>query len=72
MTIHAALLDERGIFLKIDTLKSKAGLTVHHLPHITSCDLPPGKYRWMPTPDDKTNPYGGQFVPLPKNTRAER
>jgi len=69
MPIHAALLDERGIFLKIDTLKSKAALTERHLPQIDRCDLPPGRYRWVPTPEDKANPYGGQFVPLPKPKR---
>lgn len=70
MTLKAALLDEQGIFLTIDTLKSKAQLTDRHLPQITHCDLPPGRYRWVPTPDDQTNPYGGQFVPLPKRSRA--
>jgi hypothetical protein len=69
MTITAALLDEQGIFLKVDTLKSKAALTERHLPSIKNCDLPPEKYKWVA---DQANPYGGAFWPLPKLNRAER
>lgn len=66
MTIKAALLDEQGIFLRIDEVADEAALTERHLPQITTCDLPPGRYRWIAQPDDKTNPYGGSFWPLPK------
>ncbi len=63
MQIHAALLDEQGIFLKMDALKSKAQLTPLHLPQITACDLPPRAYRWVASP---ANEYGGAFWPLPQ------
>lgn len=63
MNIKAALLDEQGVFLRMDQVKSKAALTARHVPSITECDLPPGKYKWV---EDKENPYGGAFEPLPK------
>lgn len=63
MTIKAALLDEQGIFLRIDELKSKSALTDRHLPAITECDLPAGRYVWLA---DDANPYGGAFWPVPK------
>lgn len=66
MTLKAALLDEQGIFLRIDELDDAEALTERHLPQITDCDLPPGRYRWVPDPDDNANPYGGSFWPLPK------
>lgn len=60
MTIKAALLDEAGIYERIDELASAADLTPLHLPQITRCDLPPGRYRWIPT-DNPANEYGGAF-----------
>src|SRR5690242_6805793 len=63
--ILAALLDENGVYLRMDELPDKSALTERHLPKITACDLPPGEYRWVPSPKrDKTNPYGGQFVSI--------
>lgn len=66
MTIKAALLDERGVYLRMDELEDLAQLTDRHLPSITSCDLPAGRYVWIA--DDRRradgtsiNPYGGQF-----------
>ena len=58
MTIHAALLDANGVFLRIDELASEADLTPRHLAAITTCDLAPGEYKWVP---DDANPYGGAF-----------
>lgn len=67
MSIKAALLNEQGIFLKIDIVSKKAELTELHLPQITACDLPPGKYRWVA---DQKNSYGGAFWPLPKHPNS--
>ncbi len=61
MTIKAALLDIHGVYLRIDELDDVSALTQHHLPHITECDLLPGKYRWLP---DTSNPMGGAFWAL--------
>jgi hypothetical protein len=66
MSIKAALLDEQGIFLGIDELTDAGQLTDRHLPLITECDLPSGRYRWVPAEVTKNNPYGGAFWPLPK------
>lgn len=43
--VKAALLDENGVFLRIDSIPIDQ-LTPRHLPQITECDLPPGKARW--------------------------
>lgn len=66
MTIKAALLDERGIYLRMDELEDLSQLTERHLPSITSCDLEAGLYVWIP--DDRLRPdgtliniYGGAF-----------
>lgn len=66
MTIKAALLDDRGMFLRIDEVASSKALTARHLPQIRACDLPPGRYLWIPDErkrDDGTpvNEYGGAF-----------
>lgn len=66
MSIKAALLDEQGIFLRVDELEDKSQLTALHLPQITACDLPPGRYRWVEQESSEANPYGGAFWPLPK------
>lgn len=58
MTIKAALLDARGVFLRVDTLPDASHLTPSHLPAIADCDLPPGQHVWVP---DAANPYGGAF-----------
>jgi hypothetical protein len=58
MTIRAALLDERGVYLRMDEVEE---LTDRHVPTITACDLPPGRYLWIP---DETNTYGGAFWEL--------
>lgn len=67
MTIKAALLDEQGIFLRIDELEDEAEITERHLPGITDCDLPAGRYVWRADP---SNPYGGAFWPAPTNPRS--
>ncbi len=66
MAIKAALLDERGVFLRMDEVPSVADLGPRHLPQIVSCDLPPGAYLWVP--DERkaangraVNAYGGAF-----------
>lgn len=61
MTIRAALLDADGVFVRMDTLADARQLTARHLPKITSCDLKPGTYRWVPDP---ANSYGGAFWPI--------
>jgi hypothetical protein len=61
MTIKAALLDERGIYLRMDEVQSESDLTASHVPSITECDLPAGKYKWIA---DATNEYGGAFWPV--------
>lgn len=66
MGIKAALLNEQGIFLGIDELTDAGQLTEQHLPQITECDLPPGRYRWVQQDVTKANPFGGAFWPLPK------
>lgn len=71
MRIKAALLDENGVYLRMVEVRG-AELTVRHLPSIKECDLPPGRYKWVPeeaTFNPKTskverNPYGGRFVAL--------
>lgn len=65
--IKAALLDENGIYLRIDELEGPKQLTPRHLPKITECDLPPGRYYWAPAKRDilnNPNPLGGAFWPL--------
>jgi len=69
MGIKAALLDERGVFLRIDEVGSVDALTERHLPSIVACDLPPGRYLWIP--DERRRPngrlvnaYGGAFWDL--------
>lgn len=64
MTISAALLDAEGNFLRMDSLTSEKDLTDRHLPQITSCDLPAGVYRWVPSEDRATFPQGGSFLPV--------
>ena len=63
MTIKAALLDERGVYLRMDEVESAAQLTARHVPSVTSCDLKPGEYLWIASSNPK-NPYGGAFWPL--------
>jgi hypothetical protein len=59
--IKAALLDEGGVFLRMDELVDESQLTERHVATIASCDLPAGRYQWIP---DETNPYGGAFWPI--------
>lgn len=58
MSVKAALLDAQGIYLRMEELADESQLTDRHLPTITSCDLPAGKYQWIA---DVRNPYGGSF-----------
>ena len=68
--MKAALLDApaasgNGVYLRIDELASAADLTDCHVPTITECDLPPGRYVWVPNADPRNvrpNKYGGEFV----------
>jgi hypothetical protein len=64
--MRAALLDADGVFQRIDDV---AELTPLHLPQITQCDLPPGKYRWVPDP---LVPTGGAFWPVKFLNRVEQ
>ena len=54
MTIKAALLDAPAASGKgkytgvIDELQDASALTENHVPEITECDLPPGRYVWDP------------------------
>lgn len=63
MSIKAALLDERGVYLRVDDLGDVSKLTPRHLPQIKTCDLKPGAYRWIPS-DNAKNEYGGAFWSL--------
>ncbi|HYH68336.1 MAG TPA: hypothetical protein VD866_26825 [Urbifossiella sp.] len=56
-TVRAAKLDEAGVYVGMETL-DPGELTDRHLPQVTDCDLPPGRYRWD----------GTTFVPLPAVT----
>lgn len=63
MTVKAALLDApaasgKGVFVRMDTLASEAELTDRHLPEIQACDLPAGRYVWIPGKGS----VSGQFV----------
>jgi len=58
MTVRAALLDENGVYLRMDELADASALTSRHLAQIRSCDLPPGEYAWI---SDGKNPEGGAF-----------
>jgi hypothetical protein len=64
--MKAALLDADGVFQKIDDVPVP---TERHLPQITQCDLPAGKYKWIPDP---TSPSGGAFWPLKYLRRIEQ
>jgi hypothetical protein len=69
MTIRAAFLDPRGVFLKMVELESVSELTERHVPTITQCDLPPGQYLWIPDGRRRldgslVNEYGGAFHEL--------
>lgn len=59
MTIKAALLDERGIFLRMDEVADETQLTNRHVRSIKSCDLPAGEYLWVA---HTRNEFGGEFV----------
>jgi len=68
MTIRAVLLDApaaggMGVYLRVDELADETALTERHVPAISACDLPPGKYRWVPDANPR-NPFGGAFWPL--------
>lgn len=69
MIIRAALLDERGVYVRMDEVADVASLTPRHLPQIVECDHPSGEYLWIP--DERrdsagrlANAYGGAFWPL--------
>lgn len=69
MGIKAALLDERGIYTGMDEVAGVEDFGPRHLPQIVTCDLPPGRYLWVPdartAPDGRpANPYGGAFWDL--------
>jgi hypothetical protein len=68
MVIKAALLDEQGVYLRMDELESEAQLTARHVPAIKECDLPPGRFKWVPG----ENAYGGEFVDVEAIARRNR
>jgi hypothetical protein len=68
MTIKAALLDApaaggMGVYVRMDELPDATALTERHVPAVIVCDLPAGKYRWVPDATGR-NPFGGAFWPL--------
>jgi hypothetical protein len=67
MTLKAALLDERGVYLRMDELADPALLTALHLPQITACDQPAGRYKWV---EDAATSYGGACVSLAKTLKT--
>lgn len=74
MTVRAALLSApaasgKGLYLRIDELAGVEALTECHVPTITTCDLEPGHFLWIPDerkrPDGSPmNEYGGAFWDL--------
>lgn len=67
MTVRAAKLNHKGIFVGMDELPEDH-LTPLHLRQITDCDLPPNRYRWV---EDAAAPFGGRFVPLTRKELGE-
>ena len=64
--MRCALLSPAGVYLRMDEVDEP---TENHLPQITECDLPPGKYKWVP---DETNTYGGAFWEMRWLARIEQ
>lgn len=64
--MRMALLDADGVYLGLVDAQE---VTPLHLPQITKCDLPPGKYKWIP---DSGSPTGGAFWPLKFIKRLEQ
>lgn len=64
--MRMALLSPAGVFLRMDDVEEP---TERHLPQITECDLPPGRYKWVPDPD---NPFGGAFWEMRWLARVEQ
>lgn len=58
--IRAARIDKDGVYLGMEDVP-EGELTAEHLPQITECDLPPGKYRWRAE--------AGAFVPIDSGFR---
>jgi hypothetical protein len=57
---RVALLDDRDVFIGMDTIADDSQLTDRHLPQISECDLAPGAYRW--------DAARGTFLPLPRDS----
>lgn len=64
--MRMALLDADGVF---QGLVDAQEITPLHLPQITDCDLPPGKYKWV---SDSGSPQGGAFWPVRFIKRIEQ
>src|SRR5688572_33292615 len=64
--MRMALLSPAGVFLRMDDVEQP---TANHLPQITECDLPPGRYKWVP---DLENPFGGAFWEMKWLARVEQ
>src|SRR5688572_14868512 len=64
--MRAALLDDNDVFIRVEEVVEP---TNRHLPQITECDLPSGKYQWIA---DSNNPYGGAFWPVKWLERVEQ
>lgn len=70
MGIKAVLLTDtpasgRGLFVRVDELADESKLTENHLPAIAECDLPAGRYVWIPAKSEAERqrfPAGGSFV----------
>ena len=66
--MRMATIDADGIYLGMeDVAAGKA--SARHLQKVTSCDLPPGKYKWIV---DAANPFGGAFWPIDYLASIER
>lgn len=70
VSLTCAVLDDRGVYMGMMATPSRGDRTDRHLVLINECDLPAGKYRWEPAQVDENHPFGGRFVPLPREQQA--
>jgi hypothetical protein len=57
--IRCAQIDNQGVYIGMGEVEENSN-DPRYIHSITECDLPPGKYEWIP--DDNT--FGGAFWPL--------
>lgn len=65
--ILCAVVDAAGVYLGMADADMPIAEGAKRLPQISECDLAPGESRWV---EDEANPYGGEFVPIPKEKQA--